>query len=78
MMFVAKPKVSNMFDAKEFDNVLDAVNYLNEYNELGKEFAGEDGNYASKLKAEDWEMIGKLIAPKGIYFRDNKVMGKVL
>ena len=76
MKFIAKPKVNNYFGSKEFENHMEAVAYLNNYNELGVEFKDEQGNYCPALKAEDWVMIGKLEVPVGIYFRDNKLMGK--
>jgi hypothetical protein len=74
-MFLAKPKMSNAKDSKEFATVIEAVEFLNDYNELGKKFADAGGNYVAALKAEDWAIIGKLVAPAGVYFKDNKVMG---
>ena len=79
--FVARPKSANRFDEREFKGTcaktaaMAAVDFLNEYNELGKKFANECGEYVPALKAEDWAMVGKLDAPAGVYFRDNKVMG---
>ena len=79
--FVARPKSVNSFGAREFvsenakEAAMNAVDYLNEFNEMGKAFADEYGNYVPAMKAEDWAMVGKLDAPAGVYFRDNKVMG---
>ena len=67
-MFYAKPKF-NGYGAKEFEAYMDAVNYLNNY---CMPAGGEDE--VPKLKAEDWNMIGKLDAPDGFYFRDNKLL----
>jgi len=79
--FVAKPKITNRYDEKTFENkdaklaAEAALQYLNEYNEMGKEFADQYGQYVPALKLEDWAMLGKLTAPAGMYFRDNKLMG---
>lgn len=79
--FVARPKSANSFAEREFVSAnaktaaMAAVDYLNEFNEMGKKFADEYGNYVPAMKAEDWAMVGKLDAPAGVYFRDNKVMG---
>ena len=54
-MFYAKPKF-NGYGAKEFEDYMDAVNYLNNY---CMPAGGEDE--VPKLKAEDWNMIGKLV-----------------
>ena len=67
-MFYAKPKF-NGYGAKEFEDYMDAVNYLNNY---CMPAGGEDEG--PKLTAEDWNMIGKLDAPDGFYFRDNKLL----
>jgi hypothetical protein len=79
--FVAKPKLTNRYDEKTFENndakvaAAEALQYLNEYNEMGKEFADQYGQYVPALKAEDWAMLGKLTPPTGLYFRDNTLMG---
>jgi len=79
--FVAKPKLTNRYDEKTFADAnaevaaVAALNYLNAYNEMGKEFADQYGQYVPALKAEDWAILGKLTPPTGMYFRDNKLMG---
>ena len=69
-LFVAKPKMSNDLGKETFDNHVDAVKYLNEFNQLEEQGLAE-------LTAEDWVMIGKLEVPAGIYFKNNKIMGEV-
>ena len=54
-MFTAKPKLTNQLDVREFTDVVSAVNYLNEYNQMGDD--------VSKLQAEDWWLLGKLTGP---------------
>ena len=71
-MYYAKPKMSNNHDAETFTTVMEAVNYLNTYNEMGPEYEGNGS--VSKLQAEDWWLLGKLTAPKGLEFRNNKVV----
>lgn len=71
-MFYAKPKLNNHQDAQTFETVLEAVKFLNEYNELGSEYEGS--NSVAKLKAEDWWLLGKLVGPVGTEFRDNKLV----
>ena len=68
-MFYAKPKMNSNYDAKEFEDYMDAVNYLNNY---CMPAGGEDE--VPKFKAEDWNMVGKLNVPEGFYFRDNKLL----
>ena len=75
-MFYAKPKMSSSHDAKTFDTVSEAVNYLNSYNELGPEYVQEGySNDVSKLQAEDFWLLGKLVGPEGVEFKNNKVVG---
>lgn len=71
-MFYAKPKITNHHDARSFDDLASAVNFLNNYNELGSEYEGN--NSVAKLKAEDWWLLGKLVGPEGYKFRDNKLV----
>lgn len=71
-MFYAKPKLNNHYAAQEFATVVEAVNYLNEYNEMGSDKDLE--NKVSKLQAEDWWLLGKLVGPAGTEFRNNKVV----
>lgn len=65
-MFTAKPKLNNQLDVRVFDEVAAAVNYLNEYNQMGDD--------VSKLQAEDWWLLGKLTGPEGVEFKNNKVV----
>lgn len=65
-MFTAKPKLNNQLDVRVFDEVASAVNYLNEYNQMGDD--------VSKLQAEDWWLLGKLTGPEGVEFKNNKVV----
>ena len=63
-------------DAKTFDTVTEAVNYLNAYNELGPEYVQEGySNDVAKLQAEDFWLLGKLVGPEGVEFKNNKVVG---
>ena len=64
-MFNAKPKFNN-YGAKEFEDHMAAVAYLNENMPKGDDIP--------KLKAEDWQMIGKLTAPEGFYFKNNNLL----
>jgi hypothetical protein len=79
--FVAKPKLTNRLDEQEFVNenpklaAMAAVEFLNDYNKLGKKFEDKNGQYVPALKGEDWVMVGKLSLPEGLYFRDNNLKG---
>jgi len=74
-MFYAKPKMTSTHDAKTFDTVTEAVNYLNAYNELGPEYVQEGySNDVAKLQAEDFWLLGKLVGPEGVEFKNNKVV----
>lgn len=61
MMYVAKPKLFNTIGQKTFDNIVDAVAYL-------EEATGHKMDYVvdkrTKEKTYDWELIGKLIRVK--------------
>ena len=65
-MFTAKPKLNNQLDVRVFTEVAAAVNYLNEYNQMGDD--------VSKLQAEDWWLLGKLTGPEGVEFKNNKIV----
>lgn len=65
-MFIAKPKLTNQLDVREFAEFTEAVKYLNEYNQMGDD--------VSKLQAEDWWLLGKLTAPEGFGFKNNKLV----
>ena len=60
MKFIAKPRVANSIDQKVFDDVNEAVKYL-------EEKTGYSMGYQKKTKKgkisiiHDWEIIGKLI-----------------
>ena len=56
-MFYAKPKLTNHFDAQTFESVVAAVEFLNDYNEMGADKEVE--NKVAKLQAEDWWLLGK-------------------
>lgn len=71
-MFTAKPKLNNHQDTQTFESLMDAVQYLNKYNEMGSEYEGD--NSVAKLQAEDWWLLGKLTGPEGVEFKNNKVV----
>ena len=71
-MFYAKPKMTNHHDAQNFDTLEAAVKFLNEYNELGSEYEGNQS--VAKLQAEDWWWLGKLTGPEGVSFKNNKLV----
>jgi len=56
-MWVAKPNLNNSRDIEKFENVKDAVKYLEEF--TGIEMA-YDRNRKTKEVTYDWEIIGKL------------------
>lgn len=58
-MFIAKPNLNNMIDAKEFATKKEAVAYLEEY--TGIEMAYERDRKTKEI-TYDWEIIGKLYA----------------
>ncbi len=65
-MFVAIPNMNNDKGIKQFQDVKEAVNYLNEYTEIEE--------YGARLTAEDWNLIGKLESDKPCKFKANKVV----
>lgn len=71
-MFYAKPKMTNHHDAQTFDDLASAVNFLNKYNELGSEYEGDQS--VAKLQAEDFWLLGKLVGPEGVEFKNNKLV----
>lgn len=71
-MFYAKPKLTNHFDAQTFESVVAAVEFLNDYNEMGADKEVE--NKVAKLQAEDWWLLGKLVGPEGTEFKNNKLV----
>ena len=71
-MFYAKPKLINHFDAQTFESVVSAVEFLNDYNEMGADKEVE--NKVPQLQAEDWWLLGKLVAPEGMEFKNNKLV----
>lgn len=71
-MFYAKPKMTNHHDAQTFDDLASAVNFLNKYNELGSEYEGDKS--VAKLQAEDFWLLGKLVGPEGVEFKNNKLV----
>jgi hypothetical protein len=56
-MWVAKPNINNSIGMKEFEDVKEAVAYLEDY--TGIEMAYER-NRKTKEVTYDWELIGKL------------------
>lgn len=71
-MFYAKPKMTNHHDAQTFDDLESAVKFLNTYNELGSEYEGDQS--VAKLQAEDFWLLGKLVGPEGVEFKNNKLV----
>jgi hypothetical protein len=57
IMWVAKPNINNSIGMKEFEDVKEAVAYLEDY--TGIEMAYER-NRKTKEVTYDWELIGKL------------------
>lgn len=57
MMYVAKPKLNNTIGQKTFDNIKDAVAYLEEATGHKMDFTVDS---KTKEKTYDWEIIGKL------------------
>lgn len=58
MKYIAKPYLNKNVGMKEFDNVEDAVRYLETYTGFQMTF---EVNKKTKVKTYDWELIGKLI-----------------
>ena len=69
MEFVAKPQLTNSRHTETFNTLKEAVDYLNEFNNLGDEEGG-----LPRLKAEDFALVGKLSTPTGFYYRENMLM----
>ena len=57
MMYVAKPKLNNSIGQKTFDNIKDAVAYLEKTTGHKMDFTVDS---KTKEKTYDWEIIGKL------------------
>lgn len=68
MKYIAKPRLFNFTDSKEFDNAVDALNYLNKYM-AAKEGDHEDYVFIApstskknlKKSIDEYVGIGKLI-----------------
>lgn len=60
-MYIAKPNLNNMLNAKEFATKKEAVKYLEEF--TGIEMA-YDRCRKTKEITYDWEIIGKLFEKK--------------
>lgn len=73
-MFTAKPKLNNRLCVQEFESLMAAVEYLNNYNEMGPKFKDDRDQFVPAMKAEDWWLLGKLTGPEGVEFRDNKMV----
>lgn len=58
MKYIAKPYLNKNVGMKEFDNVEDAVRYLETYTGF-KMSSGY--NKKTKIRTYDWQLIGKLI-----------------
>jgi hypothetical protein len=56
-MWVAKPNMNNNNGLKEFENVKEAVAYLEDYTGIEMSY---DRNRKTKEVTYDWELIGKL------------------
>ena len=65
-MFTSKPNMNNSDGMKRFNNVKEAVDYLNLYTKVEE--------YGSRMTAEDWNLIGKLESDKPCKFKANKVV----
>ena len=57
MMYVAKPKLNNTIGQKTFDNLKDAVAYLEKATGHKMDFVIDK---RTKERIYDWELIGKL------------------
>ena len=57
MLYVAKPKLNNTIGQKTFDNILDAVAYLEDQTGHKMDFVVDK---RTKEKTYDWELVGKL------------------
>jgi benzoyl-CoA reductase/2-hydroxyglutaryl-CoA dehydratase subunit BcrC/BadD/HgdB len=61
MKYIAKPYLLKDTDKKEFDDIEEAVKYLEDY--TGHKMSYEK-NRKTKEKTYDWELVGKLIRVK--------------
>jgi hypothetical protein len=57
MMYLAKPKLNNTIGQKTFDNIKDAVAYLEEATGHKMDFVIDK---RTKERIYDWELVGKL------------------
>lgn len=58
MKYLAKPYLNKNIGMKEFEQIEDAVRYLETYTGFQMSFKV---NKKTKVKTYDWELIGKLI-----------------
>lgn len=58
MKYIAKPNLNNNIGIKEFDDMVEAVLYLEEKTGYRMSYAY---NKKTKQKTYDWELVGKLI-----------------
>ena len=57
MKYIAKPYLNKNVGVKEFDDIVAAVNYLEEFTGFKMDFVY---NRKTKEKTYDWELVGKL------------------
>jgi hypothetical protein len=57
MKYIAKPYLNKNVGVKEFDDIVAAVNYLEEFTGFKMDFVY---NKKTKEKTYDWELVGKL------------------
>ena len=57
MKYIAKPYLNKNVGVKEFDDIVAAVNYLEEFTGFKMDFVV---NKKTKEKTYDWELVGKL------------------
>jgi hypothetical protein len=55
--YIAKPYLNKNVGVKEFDDIVAAVNYLEEFTGFKMDFVY---NKKTKEKTYDWELVGKL------------------
>ena len=55
--FLAKPNLNNSLGAREFDDIKEAVSYLEEKTGYKMDFVVDR---KTKAKIYDWELVGKL------------------
>ena len=61
MKYIAKPYLLKDTDMKEFDDIKEAVLYLEKYTGYKMDFVKDR---KTKEKTYDWELVGKLIRVK--------------